>query len=139
LTIPSRVGKVRGVSKSEFEELELRALAALLLGDEVPTPWRSAYKSLPCPTGRTNFEGPSIIDFNRDGTPREIRIVRGNMKFSVLAKWFCAVAETWNAGEAPWAYVDGRSESVRIWNERGDEGLVEWAQSMGVSLRRRKR
>jgi len=57
------------------------------------------------------------------------------MKFSELSKWFNAVAKAWNQGEADWAYPDGTSLAVKIWNERGDEGFVAWAQEMDISLK----
>lgn len=59
------------------------------------------------------------------------------MKFSAVAKWFNAVANAWNAGEAPWAYDAAGSVAVRVWNERGDAGFVEWATQRGITLRRR--
>ncbi len=58
------------------------------------------------------------------------------MKDNVLAKWFCAVAEAYNRGQAPWAYPDGTSETVRVWNRLGDEGFVAWAES--ISLKRKR-
>lgn len=57
------------------------------------------------------------------------------MKMNKLAKWFNAVAEAYNRGEAYWAYPDGISLSVKVWNERGDEGFVAWAQEMGIALK----
>lgn len=60
------------------------------------------------------------------------------MKFNELSKWFNAVANAWNRGEAPWAYPDGTSEAIRVWNQLGDEGFVAWAQERGITLKRRR-
>lgn len=59
------------------------------------------------------------------------------MRFSELARWFCAIAEAWSRGEADWAYVDGKSAAVYVWNELGDEGFVAWASGRGISLKKR--
>lgn len=62
------------------------------------------------------------------------------LKVGVLSKWFNAVAEAYNRGEAPWAYPapDYTSESVRVWNRLGDEGFVTWVESTGITLKRKK-
>lgn len=65
------------------------------------------------------------------------------MKFSVLAKWFCAVADAWNRGEAPWVYDErGRSETVKMWNKfkgegwQADERTVSWIRAQGITLKK---
>lgn len=69
------------------------------------------------------------------------------MKFSVLAKWFNAVGDAWNRGEAPWAYnKQGHSAIVRMWSyvnardgeDAADRAVVQYAQQMGISLKRHK-
>lgn len=33
-----------------------------------------------------------------------------------INKWFCAIADAYGSGNAPWAYSRGRSVAVRIWS-----------------------
>lgn len=68
------------------------------------------------------------------------------MKPRDRAKWFNAIADAWNAGEAPWAYVAGQSIAVFVWeqarrisgDDAADQALVNLATSHGLSLRRRR-
>lgn len=58
------------------------------------------------------------------------------MKMNELSKWFNAVANAYNRGVADWAYPDGTSEAVRVWNRLGDEGFVAWAIEQGITLKK---
>lgn len=68
------------------------------------------------------------------------------MKFSQFSKWMNAIADAYNRGEADWAYPDGTSEAVRVWNKAFKENgfdiacetVVQWAQDRGITLKRRK-
>jgi hypothetical protein len=66
------------------------------------------------------------------------------VKFSLLSKWFNAIAQAYNMGEAPFAYPDGTSEAIRVWNralaagQDPDEAVVAWAQANGVCLKRHR-
>ena len=80
-------------------------------------------------------------------------------------KWFNAIADAWNAGNAPWAYPDGTSEAVRVWNRAffaaggeslpegfdqrrewvkrmqpvfsmADNAVISWATALGVRLKK---
>jgi hypothetical protein len=65
-----------------------------------------------------------------------------------VAKWFNAITDAWNMGEASWAYDERGSIAVRTWCEAYDRGVgidgaafaVEnLAQSHGIDLKRHKR
>jgi hypothetical protein len=55
-----------------------------------------------------------------------------------ISKWFNAIGNAWNDGWAPWAYVDGQSVAVKVWNEGGDVAVIALARSNGVTLKRRR-
>jgi hypothetical protein len=43
-----------------------------------------------------------------------------------------AIADAWADGLAPWAYPEGRSLAVRVWNEAGLEGVKNLATEHGI-------
>lgn len=67
-----------------------------------------------------------------------------------LGKWFNAVAEAWNSGNADWAYKDGISAVVTKWNEvfilakgtkeeryrEADSTVIDLCKQLGVSLKK---
>lgn len=58
------------------------------------------------------------------------------LKFSVLSKWMNAIADAYNRGEADWAYPNGVSLTVQVYNRTdpkfADEAVVELAMSHGI-------
>lgn len=56
------------------------------------------------------------------------------MKPSIRAKLFNAIAEAWNRGTAPWAYVRGSSEAVRVWNAAHVSSVLQGYREPGSKL-----
>ena len=62
------------------------------------------------------------------------------MKFAEVSKWFNAIAQAYNMGDTPFAYDNGVSVAVQVYNDAiamgldPDEAVVTWAIENGISL-----